>query len=710
MLKKNTPFWRDDIKFCHDRFSAINVPMDEPFRYSLPSASCEVFLNGLAVDFTVVEELEDEVIVESTFTESGELVIICKCDYSVENIILCEGGEGMYYKVSGINENVGKKAKGTFDFNGIDTGEFEEMYSKMEFRDFTYINSVFNNESLLMIDELTEINTSIISHWCNNFVNQIEEPPSTGTPRDLTKANMSLSNNIWSVEAIADEYIVVFHIDKIEDLSKYDFDSILNVETGIKTVYTQPSNVEGDEAILCFSSISFFVSFGSGFVNKSSEVTNGVWNYYGNDVPTNAGELWYYFTPDDGVLVIRAETSFLDIEHLCGRTFEVKINGTWSDVTDEVVDGAWSRNDSEDVITEWRILEYGEVISSGTFANAGDCGVSTINIKTIDQSCYNKLSYQSDCGVWFDYYIEGNLSRKQAIMEDSVSFLDPKGFPSQIFSLVHQPLLFTSGILDWVEQSFLENVINSNKKIVINEQTYSKADGAIYTVMNSGTKGLIGTVLLIGGAVISLSCCEKNKEGYRLYQLTDVALCGDYYPDWVEIDFGSVILLGMGTVIVRIGELVVMRTAPEGGVAVITYWDLISAVDSHSDPRYTITYTEDYKFRITRAKMVDYGLRISIADNYSFEPRTNYDFPTYFPITSNNPGANIYDFDDSGLYQYNGESDVCKNRLEVRINGAWTDVSNEINTDGTWERYTNDNITSWRIVDENGIIIMVGYF
>lgn len=46
--------------------------------------------------------------------------------------------------------------------------------------------------------------------------------------------------------------------------------------------------------------------------------------------------------------------------------FQVNINGTWTDVTDEVVDGTWTRNNSCDVITLWRIIDAEEnVISTG---------------------------------------------------------------------------------------------------------------------------------------------------------------------------------------------------------------------------------------------------------------------------------------------------------------------------------------------------------
>jgi hypothetical protein len=77
--------------------------------------------------------------------------------------------------------------------------------------------------------------------------------------------------------------------------------------------------------------------------------------------------------PDAGFLVM------VDIPHY---GFQININGVWTDVTDEVVDGVWQRNNvCDDVITDWRILDgQNNILDSGQVTADCDGGGETQQI------------------------------------------------------------------------------------------------------------------------------------------------------------------------------------------------------------------------------------------------------------------------------------------------------------------------------------------
>ena len=140
-------------------------------------------------------------------------------------------------------------------------------------------------------------------------------------------------------------------------------------ENGLRYIWT------GD----CFKNQLVGVEFENQFQLGSSPntVSENIDTLLGFQV--NVGNIdLYSFSNENGIV----NTSFVYPIY----TFQVLINSTWTDVTDEVENGTWSRTSCEDTITQWRIID-----SEDNVINSGEVTATCEEATEVTQSVCNWL-------------------------------------------------------------------------------------------------------------------------------------------------------------------------------------------------------------------------------------------------------------------------------------------------------------------------------
>lgn len=250
------------------------------------------------------------------------------------------------------------------------------------------------------------------------------------------------------------------------------------------------------------------------------------------------------------------------------KTFQVLINDIWTDVTDEVVDGTWSRtNVCDDVITQWRIVDSEDnVINSGdvtaTCDEATQVTDSVCNWLQAHQTAIEELQNNptaltcetlSDCQTIIN--IEQTLTEKAntadlATVATTGSYNDLTDQPTipaaQIQSDWNQA---NNAAVDFIKNKPVIPTVPTNVSAFVNDANYitlAQARAGSYTkffadfgntaVNTNTTNNVIGSVLIpantiTGNAILEIESAISRATGganpqHRLYINTSASFGG----------------------------------------------------------------------------------------------------------------------------------------------------------------------------------------
>ena len=127
-----------------------------------------------------------------------------------------------------------------------------------------------------------------------------------------------------------------------------------------------------------------------------------IFNNSGFDFGINAFD--YALYSYGNVSSIGSDQWVLDAEEPQLNTFQVLINDTWTDVTDEVVEGTWAQENSTDTITEWRITSPAE----------NEEGFIILDSGNVTSECQESEITKSIC-EWIDYLYNQSSSGSENI-------------------------------------------------------------------------------------------------------------------------------------------------------------------------------------------------------------------------------------------------------------------------------------------------------
>lgn len=357
----------------------------------------------------------------------------------------------------------------------------------------------------------------------------------------------------------------------------------------------------------------------------------------------------------------------------------------------------------DDIITD---IEEHELIGCVSFISEVQCKSKI------------KITYELYCGYEykFNYYLKGHLNRQPAISDENISFLGTNGQPNVLFSITHLPMMLTTGVMGWREQQFLEQILNKND-FMINGNSVNKADGAIFTVRNSATKGLIGSILLIASTIVFNACCKDYEALPQNYRVDNVRLVNDF----VDFTFADEYVSGSGAW-VGTSDGIIFNF-------ITGYYDLDSTwLNANS----TIDGMGNYVLQ---------GITIAnrLKELYNADPNPNKPEIVFDGNKMSISNVNYLPIDQISLYFYNStrlfptfedyvlietwsyisypsvpasdyEIDVDMHPLTflffVKINDIWVEKTNEV-FNGSWKVLnTTDNVTEWRITQSDGTTVV----
>lgn len=330
-----------------------------------------------------------------------------------------------------------------------------------------------------------------------------------------------------------------------------------------------------------------------------------------------------------------------------------------------------------------------------------------------------KITYELYCGYEykFDYYLKGHLNRQPAISDENISFLGTNGQPNVLFSITHLPMMLTTGVMGWREQNFLEQVLNKNN-FMINGNSVNKADGAIFTVRNSATKGLIGSILLIASTIVFNACCKDYEALPQNYRVDNVRLINNF----VDFTFADEYVSGSGA---WIGTSDGIRLGFNTGDYDLdsTWLNSNSTVDGMGNyvlqgitiaNRLKELYNADTN--PNKPEIVFDGKKISISNvNFSLINQISlyfYNSTRLFPTFENYVFIDTwssYHVPVTPSSDYEIDVDMSSPLIFlffVKINDIWVEKTNEV-FNGSWKVLnTTDNVTEWRITQSDGTTVV----
>lgn len=359
----------------------------------------------------------------------------------------------------------------------------------------------------------------------------------------------------------------------------------------------------------------------------------------------------------------------------------------------------------DDIITD---IEEHELIGCVSFISEVQCKSKI------------KITYELYCGYEhkFNYYLKGHLNRQPAISDENISFLGTNGQPNVLFSITHLPMMLTTGVMGWREQQFLEQILNKND-FMINGNSFNKADGAIFTVRNSATKGLIGSILLIASTIVFNACCkdyEALPQNYRVDNIDlspntlSITMAEEYETNdagaWIGSEGEGITFYWgdfWGNSYVNLTPSNIQDISTDG----VSFWIL-----SGSDLAETIRDLVQSDPISLKPQIAWSGntLNITIPDGIELLGITFNNGARISPLLSEyfsyethaDPLIYTNNTDRITLEAYFGEY----LRFFVKINDIWVEKTNEV-FNGSWKVLnTTDNVTEWRITQSDGTTVV----
>lgn len=325
-----------------------------------------------------------------------------------------------------------------------------------------------------------------------------------------------------------------------------------------------------------------------------------------------------------------------------------------------------------------------------------------------------KITYELYCGYEykFDYYLKGQLNRQPAISEENISFLGTNGQPNMLFGITHLPMMLTTGVMGWREQQFLEQILNKNN-FMINGNSVNKADGAIFTVRNSATKGLIGSILLIASTIVFNACCKEYEALPQNYRVDNVVLESTTYSvefattyvsandnPWV-ITEGDGIYLNPKASGYHLSAVEIDAISTGTAIKTVTGLALANAFFnkylSDTDPNKPMMSQDGNKLSMAFVSN-DFNAGLIVYNGDLISPSWDNFANVQSPL-----GVSTQDFDDAKFYT---AKILINGRFFVKINDIWVEKTNEI-FNGSWKILnTIDNITEWKTTQSDGTTVV----
>jgi len=370
--------------------------------------------------------------------------------------------------------------------------------------------------------------------------------------------------------------------------------------------------------------------------------------------------------------------------------FEVKINGEYENVSNQKF--TLNLYGSEN--------EFIETIGVIQFVNCDDL---------------IQIDYQLNCNdeFYYYYYFKGAVTRKPANQTESTTFLNNQGISELIFSITEKPVLLRTTPLGWIEQDYIESIINLFT-IKVNGMEIFKSKTP-YTVTSSKTPKMIGTILLVTSALIFNACCKdvttpvKNYRVLEAYSSDSVVTFefADYYESsggWLNESVISESMVLYNEDLIFSYSLTDEEINSNSSIAGIYYtitgakiaellYDKWVADASPTKPLLTLN---------------DKFLKVQTDDIQVYLSAVNQ-APTILPSLTNYFNAQTFGditktlFGDlTSIRVFLNQKDL---KLIVNINGFDTDVTSEV-VGNLWERLASDDIiTTYKITSADGLTI-----
>jgi hypothetical protein len=325
-----------------------------------------------------------------------------------------------------------------------------------------------------------------------------------------------------------------------------------------------------------------------------------------------------------------------------------------------------------------------------------------------------QIDYQLNCNdeFYYYYYFKGAVTRKPANQTESTTFLNNQGVSELIFSITEKPVLLRTTPLGWIEQDYIESIINLFT-IKVNGMEIFKSKTP-YTVTSSKTPKMIGTILLVTSALIFNACCKDVTTPVKNYRVLDAYTSDNFvtfeFADYYESSGGWSTTSDDEAVTINVsGILYTLSPTDLNSVSIISgvYYTIYGTQIADLIYDKWVLDTNPLKPLITKS-----GKTITIVASLSATIITGrIDNISELVTPSNINWLNIntiaYYYKDTSSFStvnfilaYINQKNL---KLIVNINGVDTDVTAEI-VDNVWTRLaSSDIITTYKITSEDGL-------
>ena len=372
--------------------------------------------------------------------------------------------------------------------------------------------------------------------------------------------------------------------------------------------------------------------------------------------------------------------------------FEVKINGEYENVSNQKF--TLNLYGSEN--------EFIETIGVIQFVNCDDL---------------MQIDYQLNCNdeFYYYYYFKGAVTRKPANQTESTTFLNNQGISELIFSITEKPVLLRTTPLGWIEQDYIESIINLFT-IKVNGMEIFKSKTP-YTVTSSKTPKMIGTILLVTSALIFNACCKDAEVPETNYRVEDVYLTDSSmtitFNDYVESangwSNGSDAISAISMYFNYEYTYTIMPSDINAVSSVIGIYYTVTGIalaqliyDAYladTNPDKALIQINGASLTIIDATMNNIQMDIHNSSTLITPSIGNFvEVQTWGSVSKTIIGTSLVAYNVT----LNTSDDL---KLIVNINGFDTDVSSEV-VGNLWERLASEDIiTTYKITSEDGLTI-----
>jgi len=373
--------------------------------------------------------------------------------------------------------------------------------------------------------------------------------------------------------------------------------------------------------------------------------------------------------------------------------YEVKINGEYENVSNQKF--TLNLYGSEN--------EFIETIGVVQFVNCDDL---------------IQIDYKLNCNdeFYYYYYFKGAVTRKPANQTESTTMLNKQGISELIFSITEKPVLLRTTPLGWIEQDYIESIINLFT-IKVNGMEIFKSKTP-YTVTSSKTPKMIGSILLVTSALIFNACCKDVTTPVKNYRVLEAyssdSVVTFEFAEYYESSGGWEANIPYNAANISIGDYFDYSVTPAEANAVSSIIGLYYTITGEQLAqiiynKYIADATPDKHFTISLdGRKLKIITDTTILESSSFiinqaESKLPSDSNSLFIDTW---AVNNTSFPFSGAIYIQAYPNQKNLKLIVNINGVDTVIPNEDIVDNVWTLIgSTDIITTYKITSADGLTI-----